>query len=117
LEVVGNNGWYMRGGPRPWYDQQSIDAGYAVYAFAIAYALIGDRTYLDHAFTCYDWYFGKNRSGLSVYDPQSGGCRDGINPEGVNENQGAEACVSFFLAQLALQEHMGKASLVQKTAK
>lgn len=106
LEVIGNNGWYMKGGERPWYDQQSIDAGYAVHAFTEAYKLLGDRTYLDHAFTCYDWFLGLNRSGLSVYDPQSGGCRDGINPEGVNENQGAEACVSFLLAQLALQEYV-----------
>jgi len=106
LEIIGNNGWYMRGGNRPWYDQQSIDAGYSAYAFTVAYSLLGDKRYLDHAFTCYDWFFGNNRSEMSVYDPQSGGCRDGINPTGVNENQGAEACFSFLLAQLALHNYI-----------
>lgn len=106
LEVIGNNGWLMKDGNRPWYDQQTIDAGYSVYAYAVAYSLLGDKSYLDHAFTCYDWFFGNNRSGMSVYDPQSGGCRDGINPSGVNENQGAEACFSFLLAQLALGDYM-----------
>ncbi len=106
LEIIGNNGWYMQGGKRPWYDQQSIDAGYAVYAYTLAYSLLGDKSHLENAFTCYDWFFGKNRSGLSVYDPNSGGCRDGINPEGVNENQGSEACVSFLLAQLSVAKYI-----------
>lgn len=111
LEIIGNDGWLQRGGKRPWYDQQSIDAGYAVYAYTTAYSLLGDKRYLDHAFTCYDWFFGKNRSQMSLYDPGSGGCRDGINPTGVNENQGAEACFSFLLAQLALRDYIEQQEL------
>ncbi len=111
LEIVGNDGWLMKGGNRPWYDQQSIDAGYAVYAYTVAYSLLGDKSYLDHAFTCYDWFFGNNRSEMPLYDPGSGGCRDGINPTGVNENQGAEACFSFLLAQLALRDYIEQREL------
>lgn len=105
LEIIGNDGWYQKGGDRPWYDQQSIDAGYSVHALTAAYSILDAPEYLDSARTSYDWFFGKNRSGRSVYDPETGGCRDGINPSGVNENQGAEACVSLLLAQLAMARH------------
>ncbi len=108
LEVIGNNGWYMRGGKRAWYDQQTVDAGYAVYAYCLSYSLLGDEAYLQHAFTCYDWFFGENRCEVWVYDPDSRGCRDGIVPSGVNENQGAEASVCFLLAQLAIQDPIGR---------
>lgn len=108
LEIIGNDGWYQRGGERPWYDQQSIDAGYAVHAYVAAHSILGASEYLEPASVSYDWFFGKNRSGASVYDPQTGGCRDGINPSGVNENQGAEACVSLLLAQLAMAKHIGE---------
>jgi len=108
LEIIGNDGWYMRGGKRAWYDQQTIDGGYTVYAYCMAHSLLGDKTYLDHAFTSFDWFFGKNRSGQFVYDPESGGCRDAIVPGGVNENQGAEACVCFLLAQIAMQDHLNQ---------
>lgn len=115
LEIIGNDGWFMKGGERSWYDQQSIDAGYAVYTYTTAHSLLGDAKYLDHAFTCYDWFFGNNRSEMSVYEPHSGGCRDGINPSGVNENQGAEACFSFLLAQLALQNHIEQRAQVARS--
>jgi len=104
LEIVGNDGWYMRGGKRAWYDQQSIDAGYAVYLYVRAYKLLGNREYLDLARIAYDWFFGNNRSGIWVYDPETKGCCDAITPVGVNLNQGAESCICFLLAQLAMQE-------------
>ena len=33
-----------------------------------------------------------------VYDPSTGGCRDGLHVDRVNRNQGAEATLSFLLA-------------------
>lgn len=104
LEVIGNDGWYVRGRPRAWYDQQSIDAGYTVYLYARAYAWLGKKEYLELAHTSNTWFFGNNRSGVPVYDPESKGCFDAIAPWGVNLNQGAESCICYLLAQLALQE-------------
>lgn len=103
LEIIGNDGWYMRGGKRAWYDQQSIDAGYCVYLYATAYKLLGDKSYLDLAHVAHSWFFGNNRAELSVYDPGTKGCCDAITPRGPNLNQGAESCICFLLAQLAMQ--------------
>lgn len=104
LEIIGNNGWYMRDGKRAWYDQQTIDAGYTVHLFAEAYKLLGDKAFLDLAHITHSWFFGNNRSGVWVYDPQTAGCCDAIAPWGLNLNQGSESCVCFLLAQFAMQE-------------
>ncbi|MCL6520153.1 MAG: glycosyltransferase [Armatimonadetes bacterium] len=102
LEIIGNNGWYLKGRERAWYDQQSIDAGYTACLFAEAYKQLRQKEYLELAYTSYDWFFGKNRSGVWVYDPVNKGCYDAVTPWGLNLNQGAEACISFLLAQLAI---------------
>ncbi len=106
LEIIGNNGWYTRGEPRAWYDQQTIDAGYTVYLYEMAYKLLGDETYLDLAKTAYSWFFGNNRSGVWVYDFDTCGCCDAVTPWGLNLNQGAEACISLLLAQLSMDEYV-----------
>ena len=38
-----------------------------------------------------------------VYNPETGGCYDGITPSGVNLNQGAEATVAYLIARLELE--------------
>ena len=108
LEIIGNDGWYMRGGKRAWYDQQAIDAGYTVYLYVQVYKLFGDKEFLDLARIAYSWFFGNNRSGLWVYDPETTGCYDAITPAGLNLNQGAESCICFLLAQSAMQEFLDK---------
>jgi hypothetical protein len=103
LEVIGNDGWYLRGGNRAWYDQQSIDAGYTVYLYAKAYEWLADKEHLELAQIAHSWFYGNNRSGVWVYDPETCGCFDAIAPWGLNLNQGAESCICMLLAQLAMQ--------------
>jgi hypothetical protein len=38
-----------------------------------------------------------------VDDATTGGCRDGLHPERVNQNQGAESTVSFVLSLLEMR--------------
>jgi len=40
---------------------------------------------------------------VSLYDPATGGCKDGLHPDRVNENQGAESTLSFLMALLEIQ--------------
>ena len=35
----------------------------------------------------FDWFSGRNDLNLPVYDPTTGGCRDGLHPDRPNENQ------------------------------
>jgi hypothetical protein len=40
---------------------------------------------------------------VPLYDPTTGGCKDGLHPDRVNENQGAESTLSFLMALLEMQ--------------
>jgi len=44
---------------------------------------------------------------LPIYDPTTGGCRDGLHSDRLNENQGAESTLAFLqsLLELRSSEH------------
>ena len=52
----------------------------------------------------FDWFLGKNDLHVPIYDRATGGCRDGLHPDRINENQGAESTLSFLMALLEMQE-------------
>lgn len=62
-----------------------------------------DESWAAHARHAFDWYLGQNELQEALYDASTGGCRDGLHEERVNENQGAESTVSFLLALLEMQ--------------
>jgi uncharacterized protein YyaL (SSP411 family) len=101
LQLVGCNGWYIKGGERAWFDQQPLDATSMLNACLAAYEATRDKDWLDWARRSFDWFFGANASNESMYDPVTGGCYDGLTPDGPNLNQGAESTISCLIAQLA----------------
>jgi glycosyltransferase involved in cell wall biosynthesis len=107
LKLIGNAGWYPRGGERAEDDEQPIDAAAFVLAFDGAYAATGDSRYLARMRQSFAWFLGTNRLGLSLYDQSTAGCRDGLEASGMNENQGAESTVSFLLALLTMLDRAG----------
>ena len=104
FQPVGCKGWYERGKEIAVYDQQPVEAGETVLACVKAYRLTKERRYLEAAKTSYDWFLGKNIAGVSLIDPDTGGCMDGITPDGPNRNEGAESLISWFLAWLVWDE-------------
>ena len=58
----------------------------------------GDRRWAEHARRAFDWFLGQNQLQQPLYDATTGGCRDGLHVDRVNENQGAESTLSFLLA-------------------
>ncbi len=101
---IGNDGWFRRGGERAFYDQQPIEASAMVDAALEAYATTGEKHYLQVAEEAFGWFLGKNSCQLELYNPETGGCRDGLSKEKVNPNQGAESSVCYLLARLRLEE-------------
>ena len=95
---IGNRGWYPRAGIRALYDQQAIEPGAMVEAAALAYNLTGSRIYEEGLRRALGWFLGLNTKSAGVYDYSTGACYDGINPKGLNENQGAESTLAFLLA-------------------
>jgi len=95
---VGTNGFYARGEPRAVFDQQPVEACAMVSACLDAHRVTGQPRWLEHARTAFQWYLGRNAQGAQVYDARTGGCRDGIHADRMNENQGAESTLSFLTA-------------------
>ncbi len=97
LNIIGNQGWYQKGGAIPLFDQQPVDAASIAFACHKAYAITAKSEYLDLARKAHAWYFGANIHNLSLYDQESGGCYDALTETGLNLNQGAEAVLSLLL--------------------
>ena len=94
--------------PRP-FDQQPVEAWAAIDGCTAAFEMTGDATWLSCAHLAYDWFGGRNDRGMAVGNPVSGTCHDGINPRGVNFNEGAESVLAYQLATCAMLELLRKA--------
>ncbi len=95
---VGSNGFYVRDGMRAHFDQQPVEAQAMVAACLDARRLTEDDFWFREATRDFEWFLGRNDLALSLYDPATGGCRDGLHPDRVNQNQGAESTLAFHLA-------------------
>ena len=60
--------------------------------------MTGDEAWAHEMWRAFSWFLGENQLHASLYDPTTGGCRDGLHPNRPNENQGAESTLSFLLA-------------------
>ncbi|HTO99996.1 MAG TPA: hypothetical protein VMJ64_01380, partial [Anaerolineales bacterium] len=97
---IGSNGFYPRGEERARFDQQPVEAQATVSACLEAYRLTHDKDWHDQARNVFEWFLGRNDLHVSVYDPTTGGCRDGLHADRPNENQGAESTLAFLQALL-----------------
>ena len=95
---IGSNGFLVRGGVASAFDQQPVEACTVTAACLAAYAATADARWLEHAERAFDWFLGQNGLHQWLYDPSTGGCRDGLHPDRTNRNQGAEATLSFLMA-------------------
>ena len=103
---IGNNGFYPRGGTRAMFDQQPIEAYAMVSACLEAYRSTGEAWWHDQAQRAFDWFLGWNDLGLELYSSNTGGCRDALHVDRVNQNQGAESTLAFLLslAEMRLEQ-------------
>lgn len=100
---IGSDGFYTKGGTQARFDQQPVEAQAMVSACLEAFRITGDRKWRKEARRAFEWFLGRNDLNLSIYDPISGGCRDGLHPDRVNENQGAESTLAYLQSLLELR--------------
>ena len=101
---IGSNGWYEKGGPRARFDQQPVEANAMVEACVEAFNVTRDKSWFDNAVMCFNWFLGHNDLNMPLYDPKTGGCRDGLMADGINQNQGAESSLAWLLSLMTLQK-------------
>ena len=104
LSIIGNDGWMPRNGVRAAFDQQALEPAALIGACKAAYRASGHTKWLVEMRRCFEWYVGRNDIGHAMIDFKSRGCYDGMTPEGINENQGAESVISWLLSLLTMHE-------------
>jgi glycosyltransferase involved in cell wall biosynthesis len=114
---IGSNGFYQKGGERARFDQQPVEAQAMVSACLESYRITSDKRWHKEARRAFEWFLGRNDLNLPIYDPTTGGCRDGLHPDRPNNNQGAESTLAFLQSLLELrlseQTHLSTEVLVK----
>jgi len=100
---IGSDGFYERDGERARFDQQPVEAQTMASACLEAYRSTGDERWRTEARRVFEWFLGRNDLRLPLYDPTTGGCRDGLHSDRPNENQGAESTLAFLQTLLELR--------------
>jgi len=101
---IGNNGWYEKGGSRARFDQQPVEANAMIEACVEAFNITRDKSWIDSAVVCFNWFLGHNDLNMPLYDAKTGGCRDGLMADGINQNEGAESTLAWLLSLMTLQK-------------
>jgi glycosyltransferase involved in cell wall biosynthesis len=101
---VGTNGFHVRDQPRADFDQQPIEASTVIAACLDAARVADEAQWRGRARRTFDWFLGENALGYWLYDTSTGGCRDGLHADRVNENQGAESTLAFQLALVDMRD-------------
>jgi hypothetical protein len=101
---VGSDGGYRRGGQMAHFDQQPIEAHAMLSACLEAYRMTRDVKWREEARRAFEWFLGRNDLGLSLCDFTTGGCKDGLHPDRVSANQGAESTLAWLLSLLEFSQ-------------
>ncbi|MFA4836747.1 MAG: glycosyltransferase family 4 protein [Dehalococcoidia bacterium] len=115
LSTIGNAGWYRRDGEKANFGQQPTDTMNLIDACIDAYLATGDRKWRAEAERCFGWFLGRNDLNTQMYDFTTGGCYDGLENHGANQNQGAESTLSWLISLLRMYECIGLNDLVMKS--
>ena len=103
---IGNLGWCRKGGSPAQFDQQGIDVMAMVLCYQQAYRNTREPKYLDRMYAAYRWFLGSNDLGVSLYDPSTGGCADGLHAKGINLNQGAESTLAYWISHVIVASEL-----------
>ena len=101
---IGSQGFHSKNSEKARFDQQPVEACAVVAACLQAYRATGKGRWRKEAWSAFNWFLGDNDLQIALYDPASGGCRDGLHPDRANENQGAESTLSFLMALLEMRK-------------
>lgn len=86
------------------FDQQPLEATATISACLAAWRVDGGRSWIGEAKRAFAWFLGDNDLRISLVDPETGSCRDGLHPDRANENRGGESVVSYLISLAEMRE-------------
>lgn len=102
LSLVGNEGWYKKGGTKSKYDQQPVEIPGIIDACFLAFLITKDDKWINRLSVAFTWFLGNNERQEPLCDFATGACYDGLTINMVNQNQGAESTLSWLQSLLRM---------------
>lgn len=100
---IGCHGFWAKGGERARFDQQPLEAHAMISACLEAFFVTRDESWRKAAHRCFEWFLGRNDLGQPLYDHTTGGCRDALLQDHLNQNQGAESSLAYYLSWVEIR--------------
>jgi glycosyltransferase involved in cell wall biosynthesis len=94
---VGSESFGAKRVPPRRFDQQPLEAAATISACLAAWRADSDPKWKADAARAFAWYLGSNDLAMSLVNPETGSCSDGLHRSRVNQNRGAESVVSYLL--------------------
>jgi hypothetical protein len=86
------------------FDQQPLEATATIAACLTAWRADGDAEWKAVATQVFAWFLGSNDLSVTLVDPHTGSCRDGLHPDRANENRGGESVLSYLLSLAEIRQ-------------
>lgn len=105
LSLIGNHRWLRFDSNYELFAQQPIDAFAMVAMYEQAFEATNNAELLDKMGKSYAWFYGENDLNINVFDQETKGCNDGIEPRNINRNQGGESTIAYLLATVIVRRN------------
>jgi glycosyltransferase involved in cell wall biosynthesis len=101
---VGTAGFGQLRTPPSAFDQQPVEATATIAACLAAWRADVDSEWKTMATQVFSWFHGNNDLSVTLVDPETGGCCDGLHPDRANENRGGESVVCYLLGLAEIRQ-------------
>lgn len=88
------------------FDQQPVEASATISACLAAWKADESIDWAAEAMLAFDWFLGNNDLRMTLVDPRTGACSDGLHIDRPNENRGAESTLSYLLGLVEIRQFL-----------
>jgi hypothetical protein len=81
-----------------------VEATATIAACLSAWRADDDAEWKTIATRVFSWFLGSNDLSITLVDPETGSCRDGLHPDRANENRGGESVVCYLLSLAEIRQ-------------
>ena len=86
------------------FDQQPVDVMCKVLLFSEACRHQDLQPHCTNVSIAFAWFTGQNELKAPMYNPETGGCFDGLMESGANHNQGAESLIAYLISRVEMEK-------------
>jgi len=106
ISTIGNQSWHAKSKDISEYGQQPVEIPSILLLYQEMEKISPSITWQSKIKLAFLWYLGWNDKQLSLYNPIDKSCYDGLEDYGVNQNQGAESNIAFWMSYLLIKSNI-----------